>query len=57
MEMLVVASKVKAFIKDKDCHTSSELFEALNKKVAEILTNACERTKGNKRTTVKDVDL
>lgn len=57
MEMLVVASKVRAFIKEKGCHTSGELTDALNAKVAEILIEAVKRTQGNKRSTVKDVDL
>jgi len=57
MEMLVVSSKIKAFIKEKGCHTSSELLEGLNKKVEAMLNAACARCQGNKRSTVKDVDL
>jgi histone H3/H4 len=56
-EMLVVGSKVKAYLKSKECHTSGDLLEALNKKVRGLLDAACERCKGNKRSTVKDVDL
>ena len=36
MDMLVVGSKVKNHIKEKGCHTSGELLEALNAKVAKI---------------------
>jgi hypothetical protein len=57
MEMLVVSSKVKAYIKEKGCHTSGELLDALNVKVAAMLNEAVKRTQGNKRSTVKDVDL
>jgi histone H3/H4 len=57
MEMLVVASKVKSFLKEKGCHTSGELVDALNAKVAALLSEAVKRTRGNKRSTVKDVDL
>jgi histone H3/H4 len=57
MEMLVVSSKVRALLKEKGCHTSGELLDALNTKVAALLNEAVKRTKGNKRSTVKDVDL
>ena len=56
-EVLVVGSKVKAYIKSKGCHTSGDLLTALNKKVMALLDDACARTQGNKRSTVKDVDL
>lgn len=56
-DMLVVGSKVKAYIKSKDCMTSGELLAALNKKVQSLLEAACERCKGNKRATVKACDL
>jgi len=55
--MLVVSSKVRALLKEKGCHTSGELLDALNTKVAALLNEAVKRTKGNKRSTVKDVDL
>ena len=56
-EMLVVGSKVKAYIKSKGCHTSSDALGALNDRVHKVLDAACERTKGNKRSTVKSYDL
>ncbi len=56
-DVLVVASKVKDYIKNKGCMTSSELADALSKKVEKILDEAIERTKGNKRSTVKGIDL
>jgi len=39
MEMLVVGSKVKNYIKEKGCHTSSELLEGLSEEVAKMLSN------------------
>jgi len=57
MEMLIVGSKTKAFIKEQGCHTSSDFLDALNKKVMKVVEDACGRTKGNKRSTVKDIDL
>jgi len=56
-EMMVVASKVKAYIKGKGCMTSSDALAALNEKLAGLLDAAVERTKGNKRSTVKAQDL
>lgn len=55
--MLVVGSKVKAYIKSKGCHTSGELLEGLNTKVHALLDDACARTQANKRSTVKSTDL
>jgi len=57
VEMMVVASKVKAYIKSKGCMTSSDALEALNCRVACLLSCAVERTKANKRSTVKPQDL
>ena len=57
MEILVVGSKVKAYIKEKGCHTSSELLEGLSEAVAKMIDGAVARCQGNKRSTVKKVDL
>ena len=56
-ESLVVASKVKAYIKSKKMMTSSDALEALSNKVYCILDSAIERTKANRRSTVKPQDL
>ena len=55
--MLVVGSKVKAYVKSKGCHSSGELLEGLNKAVEALLDRAAERCKNNKRSTVKNNDL
>jgi len=56
-EALVVASKVKAYIKSKGMMTSSDALGALNEKVHCVLDGAIERTKANRRSTVKPQDL
>jgi histone H3/H4 len=56
-EVLVVASKVKAHIKSKKMMTSSDAIAALSDKVCAMLDDAVERTKANRRSTVKPQDL
>ena len=56
-EVLVVASKVKAYIKSKELHTSSDAIAALSDKVCTILDDAIARTKANRLSTVKSQDL
>jgi hypothetical protein len=56
-DSLVVASKVKAYIKGKKMMTSADALEALSEKVYCLLDKATERTKANRRSTVKPQDL
>ena len=56
-DMMVVSSKVKAYIKCKGCMTSGDALAALNDKVASLLDAAVARTQANKRSTVKPQDL
>ena len=56
-EVLVVASKVKAYVKSKKMMTSSDALCALSDKVYAMLDDAIARTKANKRSTVKPQDL
>ncbi len=56
-DMMVVGSKVKAYIKEKGGMTSSELLEALSMKMQKMLDEAVDRCKANKRSTVKACDL
>ena len=56
-ESLVVASKVKAYIKSKKMMTSSDALCALNDAVYAALDAGIARTKANKRSTVKPQDL
>ena len=56
-ESLVVASKVRAYLKSKKMMCSSELFDALSGNVYCKLDSAMARTKANRRSTVKAQDL
>jgi len=56
-EVLVVASKVKAYVKSKKMMTSADAIAALSDSVYATLDAAIVRTKANKRSTVKPQDL
>ncbi len=56
-EVLVVASKVKAYIRGKKMMCSADAVAALSDKVYGIIDAGIARTKANKRTTVKPQDL
>ena len=56
-EVLVVASKVKSYIKGKKCHTSADAIAALSEMVEKILDAAVKRCTANRRSTVKPQDL
>lgn len=55
--MLVVGSKVKAYVKEKGLHSSSDLAEGLSKEVEALLGKAVARCQANKRSTVRPADL
>jgi hypothetical protein len=56
-ETLVVGSKVKAYIKASGYKCSGDLIEALSNTVHAELDGAMSRCDGNKRATVRPVDL
>ena len=56
-EVLVVASKIKAYVKSKKMMTSSDAVAGLSDKVYALLDDAIARTKANKRSTVKPQDI
>ncbi|MHC4530095.1 MAG: hypothetical protein ACYS18_04345 [Planctomycetota bacterium] len=56
-ESLIVASKIKAYIKSKKMMTSSDALGAINDRLYCMLDKAAERTKANRRSTVKPQDL
>jgi hypothetical protein len=56
-ESLVVASKVKAYVRSKKMMTSSDALGAISDRVYCMLDKAIERTKANRRSTVKPQDL
>jgi len=56
-EVLVVASKVKAYVKSKGMMTSSDSIAALSDAVYATLDAGIKRTKANRRSTLKPQDL
>lgn len=56
-ECLVVGSKVKAYIKSKKMMCSGDLIDGISSKVYDCIDLALERTKNNKRSTVRPHDL
>ena len=56
-ESLIVASKVKAYIKSKGMMTSSDALGAISDAVYCMLDCAGVRTKANRRSTVKPQDI
>ena len=56
-EVLVVASKVKGYIRSKKMMCSADAITALSDKIYCILDAGIARTKANKRSTVKPQDL
>ena len=56
-DALIVASKVKAYVKSKKMMTSSDALTELSDKVYGILDCAIARTKANRRSTVKPQDI
>ncbi len=54
---LVVASKVKEYIRSKDAMMSSDFIEALNREVLVLLDKAVTRCKANKRSITSPKDL
>ena len=56
-DSLVVASKIKAYVKAKKMMTSADALGAISDKLYCLLDHACERTKANKRSTLKPQDL
>jgi len=56
-DSLIVASKVKAYIKSKKMMTSSDALGAISDNVYDMLDAAIVRTQANRRSTVKPHDL
>ena len=56
-DVLVVASKVKSYMKSKNMNTSADAITSLSNKVYCILDEASGRTKANGRKTVKPQDV
>lgn len=56
-ERLIVASKIKEYIRSKGCQTSADAVDAVNAAVHKMLDGAVKRAQSNKRATVRPYDL
>lgn len=57
-EVLVVASKVKKYIKEQSgCNTSGSTMDALSQKLLQLIDRAVENAKADGRKTVMDRDV
>ncbi|MFA9428672.1 hypothetical protein [Egicoccus sp. AB-alg2] len=56
-ENVIVTSKLREAVRSHDVRMSSDLVEALNEQVHELLAKAVDRAKGNGRGTVRANDL
>ncbi len=56
-EVLIVASKTKAYIKSQGMMTSSDAIVALSDAIYGLIDAAIVRTQANRRSTVKPQDL
>ncbi len=56
-DVLVVASKVKAYIRGKGYITSGDMIAGLNDAVYKLIDEATARTDANKRSTVRPQDI
>jgi hypothetical protein len=54
---VVVASKIRQYVRGKGVNMSSEVIPALNVQVLKLLEAAVLRTAGNKRKTLRSADL
>ena len=57
MANLIIKSNIRRAVKDKIANVATEVEQALNEKVQEILDEACERAKANGRRTLHARDL
>lgn len=56
-EVLVVASKVKGYIKTKNMNTSADAIGTLSEQVYDLIDAAAARSRANGRKTVKAQDV
>jgi len=56
-EVLVVASKVKAYVKSAEMNTSADAISSLSDRVYMLIDEATARTKANGRKTLKPQDI
>lgn len=54
---VVVASQVKEIIKKEEMNCASDFCDALDKKIEDLVKDACSRAKANDRKTVRPCDV
>lgn len=57
LEMLLVASKVRAAVKARDCNFGGDALDALNAYVGWLIDQATKRAAANGRKTVRGADI
>ena len=56
-DVLVVASKIREYVKSNDCNTSGEFIGELNNTVYDLIDKAIDRAQGNNRKTIQTKDI
>jgi histone H3/H4 len=56
-DVLVVASKVREYVKSNDCNTSGEFIGELSNTVYDLIDKAINRAQGNNRKTIQAKDV
>lgn len=56
-DVLVVASKIREYVKSNDCNTSGEFISELSNTVYNLIDKAIDRAQGNNRKTVQAKDV
>jgi histone H3/H4 len=56
-EVLVVASKIREYVKNNDCNTSGEFIGELSNTVYDLIDKAINRAQGNNRKTIQAKDV
>ena len=55
--VLVVASKIREYVKTNDCNTSGEFISELSNTVYYLIDKAIDRAQGNNRKTIQAKDV
>jgi len=56
-DVLVVASKIREYVKSNDCNTSGEFIGELSNTVYDLIDKAIDRAQGNNRKTIQAKDV
>ena len=56
-DVLVVASKIREYVKSNDCNTSGEFIGKLSNTVYDLIDKSIDRAQGNNRKTIQAKDV